>query len=191
MPLSPAPSTGKDMQRTHRQSKSLTEEPPLDLSFPRPLPIPPTFTGNGRDYRQSGWTRDASFGSSQDGSLIGSPTVEDLPSNPKLWTPAQVSTYLYTALRVIPPSLEGGDALSISAVEDIIAFTREANINGRIFLRLIAEDLDKCVYAESAVEVPSFDVFSQTGSPPGLERCFVGRFSQSSSERHQGAYLGP
>lgn len=120
----------------------------MDFKMPRPLPIPPTFTGNGRDYRQYVWSRDTST-SSQDGSLHGSPTVEDLPSNPKLWTSAQVSTYLYTALRAMALDLEGEALLPISAVEDIVAFTREANINGRIFLRLIAEDLDKCVYRSS------------------------------------------
>ena len=83
---------------------------------------------------------------SYDGSLQGSPTVEDLPSNPKLWNSSQLSTYLYTALRVMASDSKGDDFLPISAVEDIVVFAREANINGRIFLRLIADDLDKCVF---------------------------------------------
>ncbi|KAI0310089.1 hypothetical protein OF83DRAFT_1088614 [Amylostereum chailletii] len=66
---------------------------------------------------------------------------EDLPSNPKTWTPSQLSTYLVTALRV-----RGADTssapIAAPVARDIAAWVRKESITGRTFLRWRAEDLE-------------------------------------------------
>ncbi|KAJ4471256.1 hypothetical protein C8J55DRAFT_521252 [Lentinula edodes] len=66
-------------------------------------------------------------------------TLEDLPPNPKLWTPSQLCAYLSTALRV-----KSGESLQLPApvARDIASFVRESKITGRIFLRLDEKDLE-------------------------------------------------
>lgn len=117
-----------------------------ELGAPRPLPVPETFTGNGGSNR-SGWTGSIRHNRFvQDSVFLSAATLEDLPSNPKLWTTSQLATYLATALRV-PTDDSTATSLPTQDAGEIIAFTKEANINGRIFLRLIEDDLDK--YAQS------------------------------------------
>ncbi|ESK84686.1 hypothetical protein Moror_648 [Moniliophthora roreri MCA 2997] len=58
-------------------------------------------------------------------------SLEDLPPNPKQWTPAQLSIYLTTALKVQNERVAG----------DIAAFIREKKINGRVFLRINEEEM--------------------------------------------------
>ncbi|KAI0090219.1 hypothetical protein BDY19DRAFT_759377 [Irpex rosettiformis] len=141
VPLSPAP---KDVRRRHRYTKSLTQESYTELSIPRPLPVPETFTGNTVPQTRAGWN--GSIRSSRlvrDSIFLSAATLEDLPSNPKLWTTSQLTAYLATALRVSSDSDAAVVNLSTSVVEEVIAFTKAANINGRIFLRLNEDDLDK------------------------------------------------
>ncbi|KAH7877357.1 uncharacterized protein C8R40DRAFT_1095744 [Lentinula edodes] len=66
-------------------------------------------------------------------------TLENLPPNPKLWTPSQLCAYLSTALRV-----KSGESLQLPApvARDIASFVRESKITGRIFLRLDEKDLE-------------------------------------------------
>ena len=64
----------------------------------------------------------------------------ELPANPKLWTISQLSYYLMSALRVTAGS---GDGLPLAIVHDIASVVREAKINGRLFLRLNEEDLER------------------------------------------------
>ncbi|KAI0703843.1 hypothetical protein BC835DRAFT_1317854 [Cytidiella melzeri] len=140
IPLSPAPN---EPRKRHRYTKSLTQEPSFELKMPSPLPVPATFTGNARGQSRAGWSGSIrSSRSVQDSVFLSAATLEDLPSNPKLWTTSQLSAYLATALRV-PSENTDVDTLPASTVEEIIVFTKEANINGRIFLRLIEDDLDK------------------------------------------------
>ena len=67
-------------------------------------------------------------------------TLESLPSNPKEWTPAQLASYLATALRV-----KSGEALSLPSpvIRDIAQFVRDRGITGRGFLRLNDVDLEE------------------------------------------------
>ena len=70
--------------------------------------------------------------------------MDDLPDNPKLWTPSQLATYLTTALRMTS-SGRPGDIEDIGlpplVAKDIAQFTKGARIGGRTFLRLNEEDL--------------------------------------------------
>lgn len=77
------------------------------------------------------------------------PTVsplEILPPNPKEWSPAQLSTYLSTALRFKSNNgTTGGETLvqvPPRVVDDIAAFVRNKRINGRRFLRWDEDDLE-------------------------------------------------
>lgn len=95
-------------QHRHRYSSSLSMD-----NIPRPLPVPP-----------------------QSPSILEtSPllTLEDLPTNPKLWTPSQLCTYLSSALRV-----KSGESMLLppQVARDIAVFVRESRITGKIFLRL-------------------------------------------------------
>lgn len=138
VPLSPAT---RETRKRHRHTQSLTQEPTLEVQMPQPLPVPATFTGIERDRSKAAWN--SSIRSNRSSNAFRSAaTLEDLPSNPKLWSTSHLSVYLYTALRVATDNTEGV-VLSATDVEDIIAFARDANINGRIFLRLIDEDLEK------------------------------------------------
>lgn len=145
----PLSSSSKEVRKRHRYTKSLTQELTFEIETPSPLPVPSTFTGNARGQSRPGWN--GSIRSSrlvQDSVFLSAATLEELPSNPKLWTTSQLSVYLGTALRV-PTDDATSDSLAVSDVAEIIAFVKESNINGRIFLRLIGEDLDKYVHNNS------------------------------------------
>lgn len=137
----PLSSASKDVRKRHRYAKSLSQVSTIELNIPRPLPIPETFTGNAGRQDSPGWNGLTSRPTQpvQDSVFLSAATLEDLPSNPKLWTASQLTAYLATALRV--PSDDAH--LSASAVEEVIAFTKGANINGRIFLRLVEADLNR------------------------------------------------
>lgn len=118
--------------RTHRLSKSLTN------AAPRPLPTPPDHISTLQSPPEGlSWLTPRS-----DSVEISHIKLEDLPSNPKVWTPSQLSSYLATALRV-----QSGETLSLplSVARDVAAFVKESKINGRIFLRLCEQDLEACV----------------------------------------------
>ncbi len=61
---------------------------------------------------------------------------EDLPLNPKTWTPSQLSVYLTTALRV-----RSGERLPERVARDIASWVRREAVSGRTFLRWTDEDL--------------------------------------------------
>ncbi|KAI0064936.1 hypothetical protein BV25DRAFT_1822709 [Artomyces pyxidatus] len=144
-----SPTKSKSEYRGHRYSTSLTGE------LPSPLPVPASPTHSQRSQSEDG----ASVGSSPtrrtkraetlpsgypealealtDG--LGILGAEDLPSNPKLWTPSQLSVYLMTALRV-----RSGETMSVPALvaRDITNWVRKEGIGGRTFLRWGDEDLE-------------------------------------------------
>lgn len=152
VPLSPGPRS--NAIRTHRPSKSQ----PLNLDnfnkAPRPLPVPPAFPTappvNGYTSADETFVpprRLKRADTLPSYSTYTPPTVsvtlDDLPSNPKLWSPSQLSNYLVTALRVT--GSKSGDiaeiALPARVANDIAAFVRDVRMTGRTFLRLNEEDL--------------------------------------------------
>lgn len=67
----------------------------------------------------------------------------ELPANPKLWTISQLSTYLLSALRATSRISDSNESLPAALVQDVIAIVREAKCNGRLFLRLNEDDLER------------------------------------------------
>lgn len=68
--------------------------------------------------------------------------------------PSQLSTYLSTALRISSPEpSENPEEVILPAqlVTEIAKFVRDSKINGRMFLRLNDEDLDRCVPSRETV----------------------------------------
>ena len=61
---------------------------------------------------------------------------EDLPHNPKTWTPSQLSVYLTAALHVW-----SGARLPERVARDITAWVRREVVTGRTFLRWTDDDL--------------------------------------------------
>jgi hypothetical protein len=61
---------------------------------------------------------------------------EDLPHNPKTWTPSQLSVYLTAALHV-----RSGARLPERVARDITSWVRREAVTGRAFLRWTDEDL--------------------------------------------------
>lgn len=118
----------------HRYSRSLTSE------LPRPLPVPPSFSRSPsasptRQYQRTHKRADTLP------SALTTP-LDELPPNPKVWTPSQLSLYLSTAL-----CAKSGEALELPApvVHDIAAFIRQSKITGRTFLKFSENDLEKWV----------------------------------------------
>lgn len=69
--------------------------------------------------------------------------MDDLQSNPKLWTPSQLSAYLVTALRVRTRTNSAETApLPAPVAKDIAAWVKRAGITGRVFLRWGEDDLE-------------------------------------------------
>ncbi|OBZ72021.1 hypothetical protein A0H81_07374 [Grifola frondosa] len=166
IPLSPSHNRTSE-HKGHRLSKSLNSTSESPRSAPRPLPVPPSFqshtrAGNGPvpDNGRGGYvSADETCAPSRhsrraetlpliplfDTTPHPTATLEDLPSNPKLWTPSQLSSYLVTALRVTLHTHSGEDdqvALPFPIAKDIAAFVKDARIGGRMFLRLNEEDLE-------------------------------------------------
>ncbi|KAK0470353.1 uncharacterized protein EV420DRAFT_108695 [Desarmillaria tabescens] len=146
---SPSPSLSRSSSsklngRGHRYSRSLSSD------LPRPLPIPPP--------SPSQITGDVFSDSTSEGSParrpkrsetlptppgVGPrrlPALDDLPTNPKSWTPSQLSLYLSTTLKV-----RSGETLQLPApvAQDVAVFVRESRITGRSFLRMKEEDLEQ------------------------------------------------
>ncbi|KAF5359660.1 hypothetical protein D9756_002896 [Leucocoprinus leucothites] len=127
----------------HKYSRSLNQE------LPRPLPVPPNFPSSasptktefepqdvpilGRRERRS----DTLPSLSQPNLLESSTVADELPEDPRVWTPSQLSTHLTSSLRVT-----SGDIPPLVA-QDMATFVRTEKINGRKFLRLTEGDLDK------------------------------------------------
>ena len=57
--------------------------------------------------------------------------------NPKVWSPAQLSVHLSSALR-----MKGGAKLPLPVVRDIGMFVMKEHLSGRAFLRMKKEDYD-------------------------------------------------
>ena len=112
--------------------------------LPRPLPIPPNFASSGSPTktefephhetsfighmkRQS----DTRHSLSQPEPLKGSVTAE-LPNDPRVWTPSQLSTYLTSS----------GDS-SPSFAQDLATFIHLHKITSQRFLQLTESDLQK------------------------------------------------
>ncbi|KAK0193291.1 hypothetical protein F5146DRAFT_1029970 [Armillaria mellea] len=145
---SPSPSRSNSASklngRGHRYSRSISSD------LPRPLPIPPPSPSQS--------TGDVFSDSTSEGSPVRRPkrsetlptppgvgprrlpALDDLPTNPKSWTPSQLSLYLSTTLKV-----RSGETLQLPApvAQDIAAFVRESKITGRSFLRMKEEDLEQ------------------------------------------------
>ncbi|KAI0711850.1 hypothetical protein C8T65DRAFT_182928 [Cerioporus squamosus] len=166
IPTSPSPSRS-DSGKGHRSSKSLNLVPESpSRESPRPLPIPPALESPTFRRDRSGGS--GGYVSADEAASMPPrrprrsetlpiiplprqtltapvPSVEDLPDNPKLWTPSQLATYLTTALRMTstgkPGEIESIGLPSLVA-KDIAAFTKNARIGGRTFLRLNEEDLE-------------------------------------------------
>jgi hypothetical protein len=66
--------------------------------------------------------------------------VDDLPSNPRVWSTSQLASYLITALRV-----RSGEALPLPlpVAKDVASFVRQERLTGRAFLRLNEQDLEQ------------------------------------------------
>lgn len=158
-----SPQIPQPSRRTHRLSKSLSVVGSFQSPGNRPLPTPPPHPSTLPSYEPSAnqeqWTtpkrsRPADVLSRLD--LDVTPVkLEDLPTNPKLWTPTQLSSYLTTALRV-----RSGEAMSLPlpVARDIAAFIKESKISGRLFLRLCEQDLDQSVFQKIHTMMPSSDV---------------------------------
>lgn len=133
----------------HRHSKSDLSRP-----SPRPLPIPPSLESSPtKNYKGHGYTssEELVFPSvsvrARADTLPSTPNppppspvkVDELPSNPRVWTTSQLASYLITALRV-----RSGEVLPLplQVAKDIAAFVKEARLNGRSFLRLNEQDLE-------------------------------------------------
>ncbi|RPD54801.1 hypothetical protein L226DRAFT_263814 [Lentinus tigrinus ALCF2SS1-7] len=166
IPTSPSPSRS-DSGKSHRSTKSLTSVPESpSRESPRPLPIPPAL--ESPTFKRDGSGGSGGYVSADEHASMPrrrprrsetlpiiplpsqtltapTPSVDDLPDNPKLWTPSQLATYLTTALRMSSNGKPGEiEPIGLPALvaKDIAAFTKNARIGGRTFLRLNEEDLE-------------------------------------------------
>lgn len=146
IPTTPSRST---MQK-HRYSKSDVGRATAE---PRPLPIPPALESPPKKHtslERGKASEDLLFPplrSRRSETLPSAPApplpspvkVDDLPSNPRVWTTSQLASYLMTALRV-----KSGDSLPLPLpiAKDIALFVKEARLNGRAFLRLNEQDFE-------------------------------------------------
>ena len=127
-----SPTKPRPDYRTHRHSTSLTNDPPM------PLPSPLTSSRHSDvvivdDFslrRQRADTLPSYI------DAISSKPEEDLPHNPKTWTPSQLSVYLTAALHV-----RSGARLPERVARDITSWVRREAVTGRTFLRWTDDDL--------------------------------------------------
>ncbi|KAH8118167.1 hypothetical protein DFH11DRAFT_882542 [Phellopilus nigrolimitatus] len=142
VPTTPSPSSKRHFTKSD-----------LAQSSPRPLPIPPSLESPQKERRERhGYSSSEDFRfpshrTRRADTLPSAPTpppsspvkVDDLPSNPRVWTTSQLASYLITALRV-----RSGEVLPLPlpVAKDVAAFVKEARLNGRAFLRLNEQDLE-------------------------------------------------
>lgn len=69
--------------------------------------------------------------------------LPSLPENPKLWTPAQLSQYLLTALRFKGNNSDEVVSVPKPVAQDIANFVVKYKLNGRAFLRLEDKDIEE------------------------------------------------
>ncbi|KAI0791210.1 hypothetical protein C8Q75DRAFT_757150 [Abortiporus biennis] len=158
IPTSPSSRSHPEHVSRHRHAKS-NYEPISPSKAPRPLPVPPSFptsnshsngyTSGEEPYMGPRRAKRAetlpSFLDPVHTHSTGSTTVtlDDLPSNPKLWSPSQLSSYLVTALRVSKSDDVESVSIPARVAQDIAAFIKQVRMNGRTFLRLNEEDLTR------------------------------------------------
>lgn len=152
--------------RGHRHTKSLNAQ-----AIPPPLPLPKEHTDSGymsnkensddraeTVIRQWRLKRSETDPGQLDKRADKSSLLPSLPvsiplayktrfdtgmqENPKLWTPAQLSQYLLTALR-----FKGNKSMEVSVpkpvAQDIANFVVKYKLNGRAFLRLEDKDIEE------------------------------------------------
>ena len=123
--------------RGHRYSTSLTGELPYPLPSPLPSPTHPQRSESEDDAllrRPRADTLPTYLADSNH--TPSTEPKEDLPLNPKIWTPSQLSVYLTTALRV-----RSGERPPERVTHDIASWVRREGVGGRAFLRWTDEDL--------------------------------------------------
>ena len=139
-PGTPTRSPTKPMSehRGHRHSTSLTGELPLPLPSPLTSPARSQRSQSEDDVSMRRQRADTlpTYLANIDGISSAEPE-EDLPRNPKTWTPSQLSVYLTTALRV-----RSGARLPERVARDITSWVRREAVGGRTFLRWTDEDLE-------------------------------------------------
>ena len=133
----PTRSPTKPEHRGHRHSTSLTGELPLPLPSPLASPARSQRSHSEDDVSIRRQRADTlpTYLANIDGISSAEPE-EDLPRNPKTWTPSQLSVYLTTALRV-----RSGARLPERVARDITSWVRREAVGGRTFLRWTDEDL--------------------------------------------------
>jgi hypothetical protein len=129
-----SPTKSRPDYRTHRHSTSLTND------LPMPLPSPLTSRQSGDDEislrRQRADTLPSYIDAVSVSVSVSAEPEEDLPHNPKTWTPSQLSVYLTAALHV-----RSGARLPERVARDITSWVRREAVTGRAFLRWTDEDL--------------------------------------------------
>lgn len=123
--------------RGHRQSNSLTGELPFPLPSPLPSPTHPQRSepeGDALYRRPRADTLPTYLADSSH--VLSIEPEEDLPLNPKTWTPSQLSVYLTTTL-----SVRSGERLPERVASDIASWVRRESVTGRTFLRWTDQDL--------------------------------------------------
>jgi|SRR5712671_2485696 len=135
--LSRSPTKHAHDYRSHRYSTSLSGELPFPIPSPLPSPTHPPrseFEGDSVPRRSRADTL-PTYLTDNDVVLSTEPS-EDLPLNPKTWTPSQLSVYLTRALRV-----RSGERLPERVAQDITSWVRREGVSGRAFLRWTDENL--------------------------------------------------
>jgi len=143
VPTSPSPtslqhSPTKLRQSRHRYSRSLTSDLPPALPPPPPVVSPsssPVQTQLDDDEDDDTPRKRMQRADTMPSSASAPLQDLDLPDDPTIWKPSQLSIYLSSILRA-------GDAkLPVAVAKDIASFVRENRITGKIFLRLSEDDL--------------------------------------------------
>ncbi|KAH8984370.1 hypothetical protein EDB86DRAFT_2963342 [Lactarius hatsudake] len=131
-----SPTKPKPEHRGHRHSASLAGELPLPLPSPLASPAYSQRSQSEDDLSLRRQRADTlpTYLANTDG--VSAEPEEDLPHNPKAWTPSQLSVYLTAALRV-----RSGARLPERVARDITSWVRREAVTGRSFLRWTDEDL--------------------------------------------------
>lgn len=160
VPIPTSPTRQREARRRpHKHSKSLNEEGSyFELGAPQPLPVPSSFVSNIQSPRRSQESlqprrRAETLPSSltADGAPLAELATPELPSNPKLWTPSQLSSYLLSALRASDPDADESADLPPAAIAAVAEFIKDTKISGRIFLRLNEADMAAYVHPPSSI----------------------------------------
>jgi hypothetical protein len=122
--------------RSHRHSASLTGELPPPLPSPLASPAHPQRSPSEDDILLRRQRADTLPTYLANNSAVSAEPEEDLPLNPKAWTPSQLSVYLTAALHV-----RSGARLPERVARDIATWVRREAVTGRAFLRWKDEDL--------------------------------------------------